>query len=64
MEVNKYLCTYDLRNPEGVISFFSKKEVEEEGYNNSSKENCSCDNCYYGRTKLAEYILLNTIQKQ
>jgi hypothetical protein len=23
----------------------------------AAKENCSCDNCFYGRTKLAEELL-------
>lgn len=47
------LCYYDLRNPIGIKD---KEEIEDR---NKKKEiaTCSCDNCFYGRTKLAETIL-------
>jgi hypothetical protein len=35
----------------------TKEEIKEEGYTATSKHDCGCDNCYYGRTKLALYIL-------
>lgn len=51
------LCNYDTRNPNGVKSYMTKEEIKEEGYTATPKHNCSCDNCFYGRTKLALYIL-------
>jgi len=56
-EIKENLCNYDLRNPDGVISYLGSDEIKEENYGNYKKENCSCDNCYYGRTKLAEELL-------
>ena len=56
-EIKEKLCNYDLRNPDGVVSYLDADEIKEEGYGNYKKENCSCDNCYYGRTKLAEELL-------
>ncbi len=41
------LCWYDKRNP----NFDTDADAE------IKKEDCYCDNCYYGRTQLAEYIL-------
>ena len=41
----KSLCYYDKRNP----------DYDEE--NGPKKENCACDNCFYGRTPLAETII-------
>lgn len=59
-EVLSSLCYYDRRNPdapddetiedhENIIKRKSKKF----GYDKS----CSCDNCFYGRTKLAQELL-------
>lgn len=39
------LCYYDPRNPD-----YDKE-------NGERKKDCYCDNCFYGRTPLAEYIL-------
>jgi hypothetical protein len=47
-EVLSNLCYWDERNPVGVTS------QENEG---KRTKQCFCDNCFYGRTKLAEYIL-------
>ena len=42
------LCAYDLRNPNNVVD-------QELGI--TKPDNCSCDNCFYGRTELAEEII-------
>lgn len=57
-EILSNLCYYDSRNPDGVLS-----DVDEDGqvntmdYVSGGDGSCYCDNCFYGRTKLAEYIL-------
>jgi len=51
------LCYYDTRNPDGVISYLTEEDIEEEGLAAKAKDDCFCDNCFYGRTKLAEYII-------
>lgn len=56
-EIAEKLCYYDTRNPNGVKSYMTKKEIKELGYTATSRQHCSCDNCFYGRTKLAEYII-------
>jgi len=56
-EIASNLCNYDTRNPDGVITYLTKEEIEEEGLTTKSKDDCHCDNCFYGRTELAEYIL-------
>lgn len=56
-EIAKKLCYYDTRNPNGVKSYMTKEEIKELGYTATSRQHCSCDNCFYGRTKLALYIL-------
>lgn len=56
-EVLRYLCYYDLRNPDGVIAFLNKEEIKQNGYGNYSKKNCFCEDCFHGRTKLAEELL-------
>ena len=44
LEILESLCIYDKRNP----------DWDEEG---TKKENCYCDNCFHGKTELAEEIL-------
>ncbi len=56
-EIASKLCYYDTRNPDGVKSYMTEEEIKEEGYTATSKHDCYCDNCFYGRTKLALYIL-------
>ena len=56
-EILSSLCYRDTRNPLGVSSYLTQEEIEEEGHTDKAKENCHCDNCFYGKTKLAEYIL-------
>jgi hypothetical protein len=50
-EVKKKLCYYDKRNPN------SNFEIEEIDNIKCEKGNCFCNNCFYDRTELAEYIL-------
>jgi len=47
--IEQNLCYYDPRNPDGADS----EEIQERGI----VAQCSCDNCFYGRTALAEHIL-------
>ena len=58
-EIKGELCYYDLRNPDGVNAYglLDAEEIKEEGYGNHKKDDCSCDNCFYGRTKMAEELL-------
>lgn len=57
-EIKEELCYYDTRNPDNVaIHGMTEDEIKEEGYGEHKKENCFCDNCFYGRTKLAEELL-------
>lgn len=44
-EVKSNLCSYNPRNPDYDEEFAPAKDL------------CFCDNCFYGRTKLAEEIL-------
>ena len=43
------LCFYDKKNPDCI---YTEKEIQE-----YKKNPCYCDNCFYGRTKIAEKIL-------
>lgn len=56
-EILTKLCYYDLRNPNGVIDDMSEEELKEYNYGNYTQKDCYCDNCFYGRTKLAEELL-------
>ena len=56
-DVATNLCNYDTRNPNGAISYLTKEEIEEEGLTTKANDDCACDNCFYGRTELAEYII-------
>jgi hypothetical protein len=49
------LCHYDKRNPDCSVD----DEDIEDHKNNLFKKNktCSCDNCFYGRTKLTEQLI-------
>ena len=46
-KVKENLCAYDPRNP--GAQFDTERQYQ--------KKPCSCDNCFYGRHKLAETIL-------
>lgn len=57
-EIKEKLCYYDTRNPDNVAIYgMTEEEIKEEGYGEHKKDDCSCDNCFYGRTKLAEELL-------
>lgn len=45
-EVYENLCSYDNRNP-----------YYDEEYARTPRQDCYCDNCFYGRDKLAIEIL-------
>lgn len=49
------LCHYNKRNPDCSVD----DEDIEDHKNNLFKKNktCSCDNCFYGRTKLTEQLI-------
>jgi len=49
-KIKENLCYYDKRNPDGHYHF-NDEEIEK-------PENCKCENCFYGRTKLAEELLI------
>lgn len=51
-EILSNLCYYDKRNPEHTMFDLTDEELVE-----ARKKDCYCDNCFYGRHKLAEYIL-------
>ena len=57
IKIEGHLCYYDIRNPDGVKSFLTDQEIKEEGLGKFSKENCSCDNCFYDRKDMAEQLL-------
>ena len=49
-EVYTNLCAYDKRNPFCTETCGCERSE-------LTRENCMCDNCFYGRTKMAEQIL-------
>ena len=51
-EIKGNLCYYDEENPDNNLDCYDN-EVERP----KPRENCHCDNCFYGRDKLARYIL-------
>lgn len=58
-EIYKRLCSYDPRNP----NFYLDDEDARE-HAAKTPENCTCDNCFYGRTSLAlEIIRLKSLLK-
>lgn len=57
-EVKSNLCYYDRRNADFSVTEeygYDKEEIDATG--NFAKPDCCCDNCFYGRHKLAEEIL-------
>jgi hypothetical protein len=59
-EILSKLCYYDTRNPDCIAE---DDEIEEHKKSISKTGKCSCDNCFYGRTKLAEQIINNSDKK-
>jgi hypothetical protein len=49
-EVLENLCVYDARHPSWV-------NFREEYADQEPRKNCYCDNCFYGRDKMAVFIL-------
>ena len=63
-ELRKLLCYYDLRNPIGVtdlggnlVDDWAYEEEEVKLFGNHAKKDCGCDNCFYGRHRLANFTL-------
>lgn len=57
-EIKEKLCYYDTRNPDNVAIYrMTEEKIKEEGYGEHRKNDCYCDNCFYGRTELAEELL-------
>ena len=56
MSVSPYenLCTYDKRNPYGYLSY---GPVDDDDVAQPRQQGCACDNCFYGRDKLAMEII-------
>jgi hypothetical protein len=53
-EIKSNLCCYDRRNPNFMITEefgYDKEEIDATG--DFPRKDCYCDNCFYGRTKLA-----------
>ena len=53
-EVKNNLCYYDPENPNNNLDCFDGEDVIV-----PREKDCYCDNCFYGRDKLALYILSN-----
>lgn len=52
-EIKTNLCYYDIRNPDNELDVLEMTEVEIK----KKMADCYCDNCFYGRTKLANELL-------
>lgn len=52
-DIASNLCYYDKRNPDNNLDIMDLDDNEIE----VAKKDCHCDNCFYGRTELALYIL-------
>jgi hypothetical protein len=50
-EIKSNLCYYDLRNPDCTVDEETAKEIGD------SSTDCYCDNCFSGKTELAEELL-------
>ena len=64
IEVKKHLCYYDKRNPCGYHVNVCEsagecdcKDIKARTLQEHKEVNCFCDNCYRGKTELAEEIL-------
>ena len=47
----KNFCHFDERNPGNIRHIYNAEELSR-----LATENCRCENCFYGRHELAEYI--------
>lgn len=50
-EVKLRLCIHDERNPNRETCYDDDPELKPD------RDNCFCDNCFYGRDALARFIL-------
>ena len=50
-EIKSNLCHYDGNNPYSILDLFEDDDRPE------PRNGCACDNCFYGRDKLAVQIL-------
>jgi hypothetical protein len=58
------LCYYDTRNPDFQIKEeygYDKEEIDATG--EFSKKDCTCDDCFYGRSVLADRIIKSATKK-
>ena len=55
MDPRESLCTYDIRNPYGYLSYDAVDD--DEAVPAPRQQGCACDNCFYGRDKLAMEII-------
>ena len=55
MDPRESLCTYDSRNPYGYISYGTVDD--DEVVPAPRQQGCGCDNCFYGRDRLAMEII-------
>ena len=46
MEIASRLCHYDIRNPDGVVTYLTEDEIKEEGLTTKAKDNCLITPCY------------------
>lgn len=54
--IEESLCTYDVRNPDHATYTDEDCPPRQAG----EVRDCSCDNCYYGRHRLAEQLIAAT----
>jgi len=54
-EILEELCYYDKRNPDCRMDADDIEDYKSRLLKRG--KTCSCDNCFYGRTKMAEHIL-------
>ena len=50
-EIKSNLCYYDPENPNNNLDAYDEEDRPQ------SRNGCRCDNCFYGRDKLAMQIL-------
>jgi hypothetical protein len=53
-QILENLCYYDVRNPNCTMD---PEEIDDHEQKIVKEKGCYCDNCFYGRTKLAEELL-------
>lgn len=55
-EISENLCYYDARNPDGCDDF-DVIDAHKIGLKSGRIAQCFCDNCFHGRTTLANELL-------